>query len=103
MLHPSIGQPFLEFVSGIFEPLASCLNVIYADTDVTETFARVGVAIGYLEVWVVLRSVIMREFQDTLPIGPVSVWRGTLSIVVREEVETELVIREVQFVDLFHA
>lgn len=55
MVHAAILQLLLELVAGILEALASGLNVVYTDTDMAESLARLLVSVGDLEVRVILR------------------------------------------------
>ena len=63
-------QLLLKFVARVLDTLASSLNVVYRDTNVTET-SRIFVAIVDGEVRVVFCSVVVCEFQNAFSVGPV--------------------------------
>jgi hypothetical protein len=77
--------------------------VVYTDADMSETFARLGVAISNLEVVILLGAIIVSKLQNTLTSSPMftsseAVWR-----VIREKVQIELGVGVLDLVDLFHA
>ena len=55
--HAAVGQLLLELVAGVFDARAGCLDVVDADADVAEAAVGFGVAVGDLEVGVVLASI----------------------------------------------
>lgn len=79
------------------------LDVIHADTHMSKPLAWIGVAVGDLEVRIVLGAVVVSQLDEALAIRPVGSCRCALLVIVGEEVEGEFVFGEVEFVDLFHA
>ena len=79
------------------------MDVVHADTDMSESFARLAVTISNLEVIVVLRAIVMRQLEDAFAVRPMVIGRDGLRRVVGEEVEVEFVVWEGEFVDLFQA
>ena len=103
VLHPTVGQFLLEEVASVLEPLARDLDVVDRDGDVSKATVGLGVAIGHTVVGVVLRSVVVRQFQHAVAVCPVAVTLQRLGTVVREEVKGELVFREVELLNLAEA
>ena len=101
--HATISQFLLEFVAGVFDPLAGSLDGVYADANVAEAFAWLGVAVGDFETVVFLRAVVVSQFQDSLASGPVLAAGEALGGVVGKKVQIEFGIRVLDLVDLFHA
>ena len=100
--HLPIAQLLLEFKTGVFDALARCLNVVYADTNMTKAFARVRIAICDLEALVILGAVIVGQLQDTLTVSPVSSMGHSLGRVIGKEIQVEFRIWILDFVDLLH-
>lgn len=63
-LHAAVGQFLLELVTGVLETLASSLDVVDGDGNVTKALVRVLVAILDLEAWVILGAVVVCEFNQ---------------------------------------
>lgn len=82
MSHLTVRQLLLKRVAFIFNPLASGLDVVDADTNVAEAFPRVRIPIGNLEIFVVLGSIVVGEFEHALKIGPVRICAGAVRCVV---------------------
>ena len=86
MMHLPILQLLLELIPSILQPLTSSLNVIYRDTNVSEAFAWVLIAIVGLVGGVVFGAVVVSEFDDALAISPMVTMRSGFWGVVGEEV-----------------
>ena len=84
----------------VFEALACGLDVIDADTNMTEAFSRVGIAVVDAERGVVLGAVVMCQFEDAFAIRPVVLGGGGVGAVVSEEVEIEFGVGEGEMADL---
>jgi len=69
----------------------------------SKPLAWIGVAVGDLEVRIVLGVVVVSQLDEALAIRPVGSYRCALLVIVGEEVEGEFVFGEVEFVDLLHA
>ncbi len=61
VVHAPLGELLLELVAGVFDALAGGLDVVYGDADVTESAARVGVAVGDGVVGVILGAVVVGQ------------------------------------------
>ena len=64
-----------------------------------QTFVRVSVAIGDLEVWVILSSIVVSELYDSLTVGPVLVTRNTVWAIKGQEIQAEFILGVVNLVD----
>lgn len=99
--HAAFGQLLLERVSGILDSLAGRLDVVHGDGNVSESTVRLGVSVHHAVVRVVLRAVVVGEFQDGVAVREVPVTTlQRVGAVVGEEVEGELGFGEVQMLDL---
>lgn len=103
VMHSSVLQLLLELVPSVLQSLASCLDIVDGDTDVTKALSRVLVAVVRFVRVVILRAVVVRQLDDTLSVRPVIAVRGGFWRVIGQEVEIELVIREGKLVHLRHA
>jgi hypothetical protein len=91
--HSSVRQLLLEFVTGIFDSLASSLNVVDTDTSMPETLYRFTVSSCDFIIGVVLGSVVMCQLDQTFAIAEVVVVGGRFWRVIAQKVEVELGFR----------
>lgn len=101
--HASVRKLLLELVASIFKALASGLEIIYRNTQVTKALVWLRVAIGDLVIWVILGAIIVRQLDDALPISPVVSMRHCFWAVVRKEVEIKFGVWIRKLVDECHA
>lgn len=71
VVHLSILQFLLEFISSIFQPLTRSLDVIDTNTDVSEALSWILVAVVWLVGSIVLSAIVVSELNDALAISPV--------------------------------
>lgn len=101
--HPAIGQLLLEWIPSVLDTLAGSLDVIDTDTGVTKPTMRVLVSIIDLVLGVVLSAIVVSELDETFSVkGRVSLRNGP-SGVITQEVEVELVVRELELFDNAHS
>ena len=103
VLHTTIGELLLEWVAGIFNSLASGLDVVDGDSDMSEATVRLSVAIDNVVVRVSLSTIVVSKFKDTVTVSPVTITLEGSRTVIGEEIERELVFGEVQLLDLIQA
>ena len=99
MSHTTVSQLLLELVAGILKALAGSLDIVDADAKVAETAIRFLVAIVYGVVWVILRAMVVRELDKSLPIKRGVTMRVSLGTIVAEEVEIELGLGKLELFD----
>lgn len=100
VLHAALGELLLELIPSVFESLAGRFDIVDRDGDVSETAMGLRVPIGNSVIGVILRAIVVREFQHGIAVRPVTVALQRLGAIVGEEVEGELVLRKVELLDL---
>ena len=100
VLHATVGELLLKGVAGIFDSLASGLDVVDRDGDVAKAAVRFGVSVDHAVVGITLGAVVVGEFENSVAIGPVAVALQGSRSTVGEEVEGKLVLGKVQLLDL---
>jgi putative Mn2+ efflux pump MntP len=100
VLHATLCELLLELIPSIFESLAGRFDVVDRDGDVSETAVGLRVPIGNCVIGVILRAIVVREFQHGIAVRPVTVTLERLGAVVGKEVKGELVLRKVELLDL---
>ena len=101
--HTALCELLLEGIAGILKSLASGLNVIHRDSNVTKSAVRLGVTVDNAVVGIILGAMVMSEFQDTVAISEMAFTLERLGSVVGKEVKRELVVGEINLIDLVEA
>lgn len=99
VLHAAVGQPLLEPVAGLLEPPARRLDVVDRDADVSEPAVRLLVSAVDRVVCVRLGPVVVRQLDDALAVRDAVPGRRRRRRVVRQEVQVELRLGELQLLD----
>lgn len=97
--HTALRQLFLELVPRILESLARSLDVVDRDGQVSKSTVWFGVSIDHTVVGIIFSAVIVSELDDGIAVGEVPVALQRRGPIVGEEVEGELVVREVELLD----
>jgi hypothetical protein len=93
----------MESIPCIFYPLASSLNVVNGNANMSETTVRLIIAVYGFVIWIVLGAIVVSQFNYALPIGPMIPMRHSLGRVVCQEIEIKLGIRVLQCINYFHS
>jgi hypothetical protein len=99
MAHAPVRQLLLELIPGVFNALARGLQVVDADARVAKAAVRLDVAVVDLVLGVVLGAVVVSQLDEALAVPHVVAAGRGLGRVVAEEVEIELGVGELEFLD----
>lgn len=103
VVHPTISELLLELIPSILNPLAGRLNMVNRDTGVSKSSVGLLVAVVDRVGGIILRAVVVRQFNESLPISVGLAVRHSLGAVISQEVEIKLVLRELELSNHFHA
>lgn len=96
VLHAAVGQLLLEPVPGLLEPPTRRLDVVDRDAEVPEAAVRLHVAVADRVARVILGPVVVRQLDDALAVREDVAVRRCRWRVVRQEVQVELGLGELQ-------
>lgn len=88
--HLSIWQLLFEAIAGIFNSLASCLDVIDANTNMPKSLPWIGIAIVNLEAFIIFAPMLIFELQLALTISGVTFKWSSLREVVCQSIEVKV-------------
>src|SRR5438445_25682 len=90
MLHPSVSQLFLKFITRILDTLASSLDVVNADAGVSESLVWLAVSVRDVIVRVVLCAVVVSKFNESFAIAEMIAGRLCLRGIIAHKVQVKL-------------